>query len=424
MKKDIFLAVKIYIMLWLISLISLQLLPIQSKFENELDSIILIIVFVFTVSTTAVFWYRQAKSIKRKIPRKISRKKLNFIIYWSSFSTIVGNLFIYIDRVFFRGIDYSRGFRNARYQWASAIPGSVISVLGNLMVPFSYCVLFMGIFHWEVLNKKQRVLAILAGFGGQFGLAMLNGGRSNILLSIVFAFVVCILRKYLGKSFLPKFRGRTFWVFVAAAAVLSYVTAILYAFSGNDLRYLQLTADVLGARVSPNYQGNSLVNMLTEIVLYMLHGIYYIAAVINENSGVADINHNISFRSILVILAKRTPLFNSYKMELPSFDGGGGNFIALPGILLYDYGYFGFFVASIVLGIMLGITLKYLNSSKNNYGVIELVIMISVMINLYMSMITIALGFGYFMFMIFAMLCMELIAGTIFGRSGWIKVEE
>lgn len=425
MRKNRFFVVKYFIGIWVISLFALWILPIQSKLGNEFESIMLISAFVIIVSASAVFWYLGTRRIKFKSrnPKEISIRKIKFIVYWSTVSTIIGNLFVYIDRVYFRGIDYSRGFRNARYQWnASTIPGSIISVMENLMIPFSYCALFMGVFHWEVLNKRQRFIAIIAGFGGQFGIAMLNGGRSNILLSIIFAFVICILRKYIGKTFLPRFQGRALWGALGLTVILSYVAAIMYAFTGNDLKYLHLTADFLGAKVISDYQGNPVINMITEMVLYMLHGIYYVSAVISNNPGVADINHNMSFRWIFVMLA-RTPLLRSYEMKLPDFDGGGGNFVALPGILLYDYGYFGFFIASIIFGIMFGATLKFLNSNRNNYGLTELIIVLFVLIHLYMSMITMALSFGYFMFMIFAMVSMELIAGLKYGKSGWVKVK-
>ena len=40
-----------------------------------------------------------------------------------------------------------------------------------------------------------------------------------------------------------------------------------------------------------------------------------------------------------------------------------------------------------------------------------------------MSMITMALGFGYFMFMIFAIFMMEIIARAKYGKSSWMNAQ-
>lgn len=424
MKGKLF-AIKLFVLIWIIALLLLWILPISSKFESSIDGVILSMVFVFVIAITAIFWYQRTKTIviKNRLPKDISLRKIKFIIKWSSILTITGNIFVFIDRVFIRGIDYSLGFRNARYQWdALGGGGSIISVLGNLMIPFSYCALFMGIFHWEALDKRSRLLGVIIGFAGQFFIAMMNGGRSNILLSLIFALVVCVIRKYMHKRFLPKFRGRTIWIILGGMAVLIYVRSILYAFTGNDLRYLILSVDGAGAKLDPNYVSNPFMNTFIEISLYLLHGNFYTAQVIAHNPSLSDLNHNISLRGIMVLLA-RTPLFSSYKIELPNFDSGNGNFIALPGILLYDYGYIGFFIVCIVFGILFGETLKILTSGRENFRVRELVLVICVLIHAFMSVITVALSFGYFVFMIFALIAMELIAARIYGSSGWIKLK-
>lgn len=425
MKKDDLLALNLFVIFWLSSLIILWVIPAKSKFDNDIDTSLLVLFFLGIISITALIWYQLTKKIRFRGDKEkpITKQKILFIIRCSSAFTILGNLFVYIDRVYFRGIDYSKGFRDARYQWeASTVSGSIISKLGNLMIPFSYCALFMCIFHWEILRKRYRILGLIAGFGGQFIIAMLNGGRSNILLSIFFAFVVCVLRKYNQKSLFPKFKGRLFLIILSGIVVLRYVASIFYWTAKNDAHYLGLVADMLGAKIDSSYQSNPIINLLTEIALYILHGIYYTAAVMMNNPVLTDVNHNISFRWIFAVLA-RTPLLSGYRMELPNFDGGGGNFIALPGILLHDYGYIGFVFSCIILGILMGNTLKFLNTRPNNYGIVELLLSIFTLLHLYMSMITMALGFGYFMFMIFAIFMMEIIARAKYGKSSWMNAQ-
>lgn len=424
MKGKLF-AIKIFVIIWFMALLLLWMLPINSKFERSNEAVALSLCFLTVISITAVIWYKGTKKIViyNHFPNDISLKKIEFIIKWSSFSTIIGNMFVLFDRVFIRGIDYSLGFRNARYQWDTlGGGGGLISVIGNLMIPFSYCALFMGLFHWESLGKKSRLIGVITGFAGQFFISMMNGGRSNLLLSLVFALVVCVIRKYMHKSFLPRFRGRNIWIVLGGVIVLVYVNSILYAFTGNDLRYLLISVDGAGAKLDPNYVPNPFMNTVIEISLYLFHGNYYVAQVIANNPSFSDLNHNISLRGIFVLLA-RTPLFPSYEMELPEFDSGNGNFISLPGILLYDYGYWGYFIICIILGILFGKALKILTSRHENCRVSELIFVICILIHVFMSMITVALSFGYFVFMVFALAAMEIIAARKYGSSGWIKIK-
>ena len=205
--------------------------------------------------------------------------------------------------------------------------------------------------------------------------------------------------------------------------MFKYVASIFYSFTDNNIEYLAITANNLGAELNNWYNQNSnhFINTGIQIALYILHGIYYTGAVL-INPRIATLNSNMSLRGILVILS-RFHLIN-YQMEVPAFDGGGNNFIALPGILVYDYGYLGFIVSTLLLGILTGSVLKCLNQKSHNMGIIKVVFCLTVLIHLYMSMVDMALGFGYFLFIVFAMVMMEFIAGFRYGFSGWTKVED
>lgn len=411
--------------LWIATALILSILPIKSKFQNFIETIMIIIAFIAIVSIVGIFWSYTPMVVLRHKPRKLmTNKKLIFIVYFSIIVSILGVAVVLWDRIAVRGIDYSLGLRNARYQWLNAgNVGSIWGKIGNIMIPFSYCALFMGIFHWENLKRYQGVFSILTGFAVQAAFAMINGGRSNILVSGVFAFSTCVLRKTQGKSFIPKIKGLAIYVALVIILLFSYVSSIFYAFADNDVDYLIKITDGLGAQVKEGYINNSnlLINTIIEIVLYILHGVYYVGAVILNQPQVVDINKNMSLRQVFVF-AGRLHLID-YNMELPSFDGGGGNFVALPGILLYDYGYLGFIFTSVILGMLLGTAMKYMNRKSHNLTNFETVFCIVVLMHIYMSMIGMALGLGYFVFMVAAMILMEIIAGYRYGYSGWTMFE-
>lgn len=347
---------------------------------------------------------------------------MQFIIQVSGILTILGNIFVLYDRIFIRGVDYSLGVRNARYQWLSSnIDGSVLSKIGNLMIPLSYCCLFFAVFHWESLNKKEKVFSFFTGLAGPVLLAVINGGRSNILIAIVFALCVCILRKYQGKKFLPHIKGRNLLLILLGILLFNYIESIFYAFADNSLWRLNLYLSILGAETDNWYKGIPFINTIIEIILYLFHGIYYSGAVVEFNTGlinITDINHNYTFRSIFATFND----FLDYKMVLAPFDRGS-SFIAVPGIFLYDYGYVGFIFMSVILGVFFGEVMKHINTKIQNLSNAEVTGCIVVLMHIFMSPVTMASGIGYFLFMIFGMIIMEIIAGGIYGSSGWTLIE-
>ena len=179
---------------------------------------------------------------------------------------------------------------------------------------------------------------------------------------------------------------------------------------------------MLGTTISASYKGNQILNVIIEIFIYLFHGINYIGAQIEYGEGMADISHNMTLRGIMTILS-RFPGVN-YQSQLPSFDGGGGNFMALPGQILYDYTLILFIPICVLIGILAGDMLKVLNKSNHDYGCTEILFVIVVMLVLFHSAIGMAIGFSYFFFMVFAMIAMEIISCIKYGKgSSWTNIE-
>lgn len=414
-----------FVILWIAVTFILIILPVKSRFSNMLEITFVNAVFVFVVAVTALFWIQNVPRI-RLFPvklRNMNIRKLKFIWWFSLWSSGIGLFLIIYDRIFVRGINYSLGVRNARYQWLELGDiGSIYSKIGNLMVPFSYCILFLSVFHWEILEHKKRIIGICAGIGAQVGFAVINGGRSNILIAVVFLAVCCFIRQGRGKTFFPPIRMKFILGIGAGYFILQYCISIFYAFSGNTILYLRQTVFYLGASIEDWYYDyvNPLVNTLINIFVYLFHGSFYTGAVLENMPEDVSIDQNISLRGVWSILDRLNII--DYQMELPYFDSGSGAFVAVPGILLYDYGYAGFVIASLLFGILLGIILKEINSARGQLGIIKLAFSFIVLMHIFLSPVTMALGIGYFTFMIFALVSMEIISGTIYGFSNWTNV--
>lgn len=413
-----------FLMLWGLVGLGFIILPIHLKFGHSVEVFVVCTVFVCTISSTAILWLQNTPRwvLCKREKSPLSINKLKYIIRFSCVSTALGNALVAIDRICVRGIDYSSGVRNARYQWFEAEPGSILGKIGNLLVPFAFCALFMGVYHWEKLDIKYKICSVLIGFGGEFCLAVLNGGRSNILLSIEFVFAVCVIRKYHGKTLIPRAKLQLVSLVILALAIIRYVVSIFYAFSSNTYEYLEKLASRLGSTISEHYYGNRILDMVIEIFLYMFHGVNYIGAQIEYGTGFADLSHNMTLRGIMTILA-RIPGIN-YESQLPVFDGGSGNFMALPGQILYDYTYILFVPTCILIGVITGGILKILNKGNNNCSCYEVIYIIAVMLVLFHSPIGMAVGFSYFFFMIFAMVMMDILLVLKNGKgSSWTLTE-
>lgn len=410
----------------MIACASLIIMPIRSRFNNFIDVVLLNYFFLVIISFGVIFIKSMCMKFKKKssiVLKSMSLKKYNFICSFSTLVAPIGLLMLAYDRIFIREIDYSIGLRAARYQWLNAeIAGSIWSKIGNLLVPFSYCMLFMGLFHWESCTKLKKFFTIIIGFGVQIGLAMLNGGRSNILISIVFAFVVCIIRKMKNKTFMPSIPLNKTLIMLFGVFLFYYASILFYAFSENNIDYLKKVVYMLGGEVKTEYllNNNKFINTIILIFLYLFHGVYYSGAVILYPSESISLSQNVSLRVFLYALSRLQII--EYNIEPPKFDIGAGTFISLPGILLHDYGYGGFICVTLILGLLFGIAICLLSKSQNISN-LKLIYCIVVFIIIMMSPITLSIGLIYFNFMFFALLVMDLISSLIYGKSSWLDLK-
>lgn len=420
------LPIGLFILLWLFVTLGLIALPVTPRFSNMFAITLLNALFVLIISIVAFLWIHRAPKIKllsvQLVP--MNRRKMGFIWRFSLVSSLIGVLFVAFDRIFMRGIDYSEGVRNARYQWlASDVTGSIFGKLGNLMIPFSYCLLFICIFHWESIVTKKRVLGVAIGFFVQISFAMLNGGRSNILVAIIFIFVCCIIRKGQGKTFFPPLKMKLIVGVTGIFLIFQYCISIFYAFTENSIYYLMQNIYYLGGRLENWYYEYTtpLLNSIINIFMYLFHGSFYSGAVLSNVPTHVSINQNMSLRGLWNILGQLNII--DYQIELPNFDAGSGAFVAVPGILLYDYGYIGFILSSIIIGVLVGVAVKEIVNRKKKLGIIRLTFCFIVLMHIYLSPVTMALGLGYFTFMIFALVAMEIIAGLFYGFSSWTTLD-
>ena len=82
MKKDNLLALNLFVIFWLSSLIILWVIPAKSKFDNDIDTSLLVLFFLGIISITALIWYQLTKKIRFRGDKEkpITKQKILFII--------------------------------------------------------------------------------------------------------------------------------------------------------------------------------------------------------------------------------------------------------------------------------------------------------------------------------------------------------
>ncbi|MGV8155097.1 MAG: O-antigen polymerase [Alkaliphilus sp.] len=416
--------VNVFVFSHLFAHIALSLIPARAVIPNIpflilLNSMFIGLVLAFSIVTYKIFF---KKKYKTKV-NPLTSYQLNINIKFVSYASIIGFFMILYDRVFIRGLDFSLGLRNARYQWLASQGGSLPSIIGNVIVPFGYVSIFFLIVHFDNISKKNKGLLVVSSIISIFGFAALNAGRSNILLAVIFILIsVLISNISFAKLFEIKLKSTKKWLL--GILILGYISMITIssATMGNiDLKTLtQLSIESLHGKTTVNFDNicgsNGFIFLIIHSVSYLYHGQWTSQAVhfLSNNSGHYTFNVFSIYLYRLGIIDE--PLARAYFSEL-------GIFMSLPGGLYYDFGFWGVFVFSAILGVLLGIVMLILNFNTSIDG-IKLAFVFYVLFILILSPIIPAFGFTYLNFIVFSLVLLGIINLVLFKRrSNWLEVE-
>lgn len=417
-------AVKWLILIWVVDFLLLLLLPFGSQYGNEIICFCLSLIFLLQMVMSGFIMssyfekrpFRIGKA-KKNIPVKIINKSISLF----SCLSICGIILILYDRIFIRGIDYSQGLRNARYQWINSQGGSLSSIAGNLLVPLSYCALFFSIYHWEDLKKFRRLTGALVGVGIPVTQALINGGRSNILIAAFFVLATLVCRQTTGKNFFPQSKGM--WLIGAGTMIVMFVAVFgvfLSSAAGIGLKnYTIALVEMNGGKVSNEYlNGND--NILQNVIMlfssYLFHGQWRFGQIVNipffERPG-DDI------LLPFMIMLKRFHLYSGEAINPPMI---AGNFLNVPGGFYYDFDLIGILFGSLFLGTMLGLAISFLKR-RSSMGGLRLSFVIASLMIVFSTPICNMFGFAYFVFVIYALIAGDIAIRLLWGRYSWMKLE-
>lgn len=406
-----------FLLINILSIAFLIVVPVEAKQSDFtfISSLMLIFIVFFVVG--CVFFYLFVTSLfrfndaKRPLP---SKKQVDFNAKLCSLLSISGFLLIFIDRVYIRGIDYSSGLRNARYQWLDSGSGSLFGVLGNLIIPFSYVSLFILLTQGRLLKPVMKLLLVLSALFGIVGHAILNGGRSNVLIAL-FVYLAIIIVKSRGGESAGGFYSR-FFTFSFIASFIFYMTSLSASMGGISYEELFLLGvDNLHGKVTENYENIGLLfgepgYLFAYIFSYLFHGswtaesLYYLFQTESLSGSYLLYSYSLILTMLGVLSA---PVSAGYFSEY-------GAFVSLPGAFYYDVGLFGTGILSLFLGMAVGSTTALVTRGIASPGIIAVYLYFAVIA--LMSPILPAYGLMYFNFVVYAFIMFGLINRLCFGK--------
>jgi len=398
----------------LVAYLSLLIIPAHAITRNAsdlflLNTVFIILVTVFFIITSKLF---RINTRVNKL-KNITAKQLVFNIKFVSICSISGFILMFYDRVFIRGINYSLGLRQARYQWLDSTGGSLYSVIGNLLIPFGYIALFLLVFHGNNMRRKDKAILIISSAISVFGHAALNGGRSNILIAVVFMVIISVIKNiFIGKP--PKRKHYSFRKILILLLVMGYIFNITLSSAEMGRVSIQKLTElgiesVYGIPNESFYDmngGNSILFLIIYSLVYLFHGQW--TAEVTFSLPIR--NGNYTFYTFIVIL--RSLGFPISNIEQGYFAKTGA-FISLPGAFYYDFGYIGVVLLSIILGVLFAVAVLILHKSRV-VSPSKLGFVIYVLFVVFLSPVLPGYGFMYLNFILAAFISIDILNRLIF----------
>lgn len=396
--------------------------PLNPKFSNSIQLFLLNLSFTLVVTISCLATLAVLNQFKKPFKAEVNPIDLNYLqknLKVLIIGPIIGFILIFYDRVFVRGIDYSQNLRLARYEWLDTTGGSLISILGNLLVPLAYIAAFFLILFFNKISKLYKFLLLLSSILGIFGHAALNGGRSNILLGITVIFLGLIINRDINIRFYKFFKFKYILMMLMA---ISYIFFIIQGSAnlGDSISVKELTilgVDELHGKIDSDflnkYDSSALYSFLYSIA-YLFHGQWTASEMFN----LSNMKGSAVFFSFSILLTSIGLIDEPLQANLFSEQG---IFLSLPGSYYYEGGISFFIIFCIFHGIVLGISFLLLN--KNRIGLIELAFVTYVWFLSFLSPILPAMGLSYLQFIVWAFILLWLINFFIFRKILSIKLQ-
>lgn len=353
---------KTFAYVWALYWIVFLLLPVHSLYPSTLAAFAVQGAFVLLVgagylTVRMLFYTDRVPSADRS-----AIASTRALIGISLLMSIVGLAALTYDKIYVQGIDYSQGLAVARNQWGQLGEertgvSSVFSVIGYLFGSSYFVTIVLAITQVLALSTRERLLVLTASFCLVMANSVLTGGRSSLLLLAAFAIAAFTARKGLNiRGLMPNRWQRVF----AALLILTGAGFAVFVFyqraDAGDLPPLTYAVDFLpwlNLEIDPWYEQrldegflSSLSAMCVLALSYITHSFASVAAIIDAPSE----------DKTIVFLGPLQLLQTLGLAPEPDYDWFlVGRFPSVPGAFLHQFGWLGFGISSLIMGLVGGV---------------------------------------------------------------------
>lgn len=350
-------------------------LSIQYKLQSHFLNIsyLLIVLLFFEISFRVKPLFRMVSNgvIIEREDGKVGKNVITFL----GLVSFLGLISLSIDKIYIQGIDYTGGIAAAKYQLIEQgeereSASSIFSVLGYLLIGGCFWSFGLLLFNFEKLSSRYRMVMLVLNILTVFASSFLTGGRTSIIILIVFYLSIKVLRysvqkpktifkgsgKLISISFSVLVIGFVVYVF-GSRATTNNIESFLYSetaifwMQGKPTNFFYTFKDIESIWVDIFYL--SLI-----MIVYLVHPIWVL-----ENQFYSPVKFgDATFVGLKNILSKIGLTTKPIPWEY------AGKFLSWPGGLLHDYGLFVMIVVAILHGYLLG---SSLNSFMKNGGILK-----------------------------------------------------
>ncbi|GAA4364694.1 hypothetical protein [Kangiella marina] len=400
--------IKWFLSAWILYWSGVLLLPVYSIYAQAIATFTFQLLFLCMI----LFGYTLSKIINVRPSSYVNKiyQPNSQVIYYLLALAVIGTIFLFLDKLLVKGLDYSKGLLAAGNEWRhseenSSGVSSFYTLLGYplavLFIPAMIILFRMKENGAKNLRSAIILIILLALFN-----AILTGGRSVILLTIGYA-----IASWNTYSAIPNKQNvktkKVKLILVSTFAGIGFLYYISYIFVSramlSDIKpshYIGKMLGYLGLEIYPWFEAfiNSgpfglLLGLLVLTASYITHSFATFSGLINaENHG----------ETILFLM----PLQQLAKFNIVAAPNGewplAGRFPSLPGALYYQFGVWGMIIISFFTGFVAGLSNTLTRAFRH-----------SILLQLFRDTLFITLLFSPFLFAIDFMHAPIVIFSTI-----------
>lgn len=362
---------QLFISAWLIYAAIFLVMPFKIPASGNWGAIGIVVSFIL-ITSLAIEAVRRWTPIGFRNVAPLANKDFRRLIWLGIILSLVGFAFLIYDRVVIQKIDFSHGLAHARAQWTilgeyRRTPSSLFSLLGYPLSSIYFVSLVMSLIRMERLTRWQLAAILIA----VFMLAMMNsaitGGRSTLLLLVVFVVSAIVLS---GPGLLRRrLAGRTFrrGCYGLAAVMLIYVVYVTLDRAANSEitmeTYLVDSIAYLRMEMSSWY----LEHLRSSALSSATAPIVYIGAYLSHSYAILCEIVNSPQEDKVILFVHWLGLMSKLGLVAPP-EGDwflAGRFPSVPGALWLQFGPAGLVVGSAIMGAVSGFSVRLYRASPD-----------------------------------------------------------